>query len=155
MGRFDSCLFDCGFAIGSTSYEDHYPGDEEQNRIVLSVAPENNKEATTEMIVDTGAPWCILHPELNETWGLKSESHDPGVPLRIRGQKWFGHLIRANMALLAINGKDLLIEATFFVPLIQPGNTWNYPNFIGLDGFLNRILFAVDPSEKVFYFGAL
>lgn len=155
MGNLDSSLLDCGFAIGATRYEDYYPGDDKQARIVLSLAPASNSEAATEMIVDTGSPWCILDPELCEVWGLDSGGYIPSSPLWIRGERCEGQLVRATVALQAAHGKELIIEATFFVPLLSLDNTWNYPNFIGLDGFLNRIRFAIDPAENVFYFGPL
>jgi len=49
--------------------------------------------------------------------------------------------------------KTNFVQATFFIPALLPGESWNFPNFLGLDGFLNRIRFAVDPAENIFYFG--
>ena len=57
------------------------------------------------------------------------------------------------MRLEASLGEDLDVDATVFVPRLEPGDIWNYPNFIGWDGFLNRIKFAIDPTESAFYFG--
>ena len=45
------------------------------------------------------------------------------------------------------------IEATFFIPKLAPGEVWPWPNFLGLEGFLSRLRFAVDAAENVFYFG--
>lgn len=72
----------------------------------------------------------------------------------MRGISYRGSLVRATLALQASAGADLAIEATLFVPVLDPGEVWPWPNFLGLDGFLNRIRFAVDPTENVFYFGA-
>jgi hypothetical protein len=47
------------------------------------------------------------------------------------------------------------IEATVFIPNLSVDEEWLYPNFIGLDGFLNRIRFAVDPASNLFFFGKL
>ena len=58
------------------------------------------------------------------------------------------------IGLEAERGESLDIEATVFVPILPPGETWLHPNFIGLDGFLNRIRFAIDPEENAFYFGS-
>ncbi len=38
MTKFGSALFDADFAIGAIHYDDHYLGDDRQNRMVLSVA---------------------------------------------------------------------------------------------------------------------
>jgi hypothetical protein len=87
MARFDKILFDSGFVTGSTRYDDHYQGDEKQNRIVLIITPEKAKHSPTQMIVDTGAPWCILNPYLAETWNLTSESDNaPITNLTVRGE---------------------------------------------------------------------
>jgi hypothetical protein len=61
--------------------------------------------------------------------------------------------MRANLTLEATSGEDLTVEATFFVPFLELDEVWNYPNFLGLGGFLDRIRYAVDASENAFYFG--
>jgi hypothetical protein len=58
MARFDALRISHGFAVGSTRFEDRYPGDEHNARILLTVALEGGP--ATPMIVDTGAPWCVL-----------------------------------------------------------------------------------------------
>jgi hypothetical protein len=152
MARFDALLIEHGFAVGSTPFEDRYPGDEHNARIVLTVTPEDGP--STPMIVDTGAPWCILGPELAEAWGTTfHEIYRPSERLNIRGISYTGRLVRATIVLKATSGEDLALEATIFIPDVEPGETWNLPNFLGLDGLLNRIRFAVDPTENVFYFG--
>ena len=152
--KFGSSLFDTGFVTGGIYYSDHYLGDQRQNRMVLSVAPEIRIAEDTEMIVDSGSPWCLLNPELYEAWGLEAEAeHEPKHALWIRGTRWLGQLTRTNLVLKADFGESLIVTATFFVPAIQSFAIWNYPNFLGLDGFLNRIRYAVDPAENVFYFG--
>jgi len=154
MAKYDSILFNSGFAVGSTVYDDHYPGDDEQNRIVLNVALEGQKGTAVKMIVDSGAPWCILNPRLLEEGNLVSEvNYSHTTKLNIRGEIRWGHLIRANVILKAMNGENLKVEATFFVPFMESDEVWNYPNFLGLGGFLDRIRYAVDASENAFYFG--
>lgn len=32
---------------------------------------------------------------------------------------------------------------------------WRRGNFLGYEGFLNRIRFAIDPSDNSFYFGLM
>ncbi|MBM4457122.1 MAG: hypothetical protein FJ011_05055 [Chloroflexi bacterium] len=74
--------------------------------------------------------------------------------LNVRGERFAGRLVRTNLTLLADDGEDLMVEATVFVPILRPEQTWVYPNFLGLDGLLSRIRFAVDPAENVLYFGS-
>ncbi len=156
MTRFGSLLFNAGFAIGAMHYEDHYLGDDRQNRMVLSIAPERRAFADVDMIVDSGAPWCLINPEFYDAWGLEFEKdYEPAHAMWIRGMRWLGHLTRTNLILKADDGESLIVAATFFIPAIQSFEIWNYPNFLGLDGFLNRIRYAVDPAENVFYFGPL
>ena len=150
--RFHSQLLRDGFAVGSTHYADRYPGDEHNARIVVTVASPQGR--AIEMIVDTGAPWCILDPELAEAWNLLSRTgHITLDWLNVRGERFAGRLVRANLTLQADAGEDLMVEATIFVPILRSGQIWPYPNFLGLDGFLSRIRFAVDPIENAFYFG--
>ncbi len=154
MAKFDDPLFACGFATGSTHYDDHYPREEQQNRIVLTLEPENRNDSPTKMIVDTGAPWCVLNPDLAEAWDIISASEGaPITSLTIRGENRTGRLLRANLTLQATNGTDLTVDATFFVPFMAPEEEWLYPNFLGLNGFLDRIRYAVDATENAFYFG--
>lgn len=50
-------------------------------------------------------------------------------------------------------GNSLEFETTVFVPILPAGVIWDRPNFIGLNNFVNRMRFAVDATENVFYFG--
>lgn len=50
---------------------------------------------------------------------------------------------------------SLEVNATVFVPNLRPNEVWPYPSFLGLSGFLERLRFALDPSENAFYFGAV
>ena len=158
MGRYDSALFSCGFAIGSTYYQDHYSNDRDRRnpRIVVTVATERNGaiEQTTQMIVDTGATWCVLDPEIAESWGLSPTQDDPLEEYRVRGVLYNGHLVRGRIILLATNGRSLAVEVTFFVPIADMGEPWPYPNFLGYDSFLSHIRVAIDPHENTLYFGA-
>jgi len=155
MSRFDAILFENHFAIGSTRYEDHYPGDEINPRIVVSVAPErdNGIEHSIQMIVDTGATWCVLDPEVAESWGLLPTPEDKRIVYKVRGDPVNGHLVRGKIVLLATSGESMAIEATFFVPKLGPGEEWSSPNFLGYESYLSRVRFAVDASENAFYFG--
>lgn len=154
MTNFLKELKDCGFIVGGMGYLDTYPGETKSPKIVLSVQLENS--APLPAIMDTGAPWCIFDPELISFLDIDKESgYRPEEGLNIRGVTHHGILIRAPITLLADEGEDLTIEATIFIPDWESDNFWHYPNFIGLDGCLSRMRFAVDPSKNMFYFGSI
>jgi hypothetical protein len=151
MDQFAQPLFQTGFMSGVTTYQDEYPGWERQARIVVSVTLEDRY--TTPMILDTGAPWCILDPEIAEDLGLAIDNgYIPEKPLTLRDGSYSGTLIRMRLCVPAEQGDDLVIEATVFVPILPPDESWEYPSFIGLDGFLSRVRFAIDPGDNSFYF---
>jgi len=155
MPKFDRLLFDNGFAVGSTIYEDHYPGYGSQNHIVITLTPSQDESLSIRAIVDTGAKWCIIDPVIAEDW----EKHffniyDPHEIVKIRGNEFKGIIAHANIALnAASSGNDLVLTARFFIPHLESHQIYAMPNFIGLDGMLNYMRFAIDPSENVIYFG--
>jgi hypothetical protein len=152
MVQFNTSLVDGGFAVGWTLYDDCYPGDEDNARIVLTVTIAGNHSIP--MIVDTGSQWCILNPELAEAWGLMSAAlYAPSRRLGVRGIFYYGTIVRAPIVLQATNGQELSVDATLFIPRLAPGETWSSPNFLGLSGFLSHIRFAIDAQENAFYFG--
>ncbi len=142
------------FVCGGVSYDDRYQDDTLPRIVVLVLL--SDLPQPVEFIVDTGATWCVLDPLLIERLGHRAEflflsEH----PLTIRGITYAGSFYRVSMSFEAMTGQGLELESTVFVPKLLPDETWLYPNFIGLDGFLNRIRFAVDPLFNMFYFGPL
>src|SRR5215510_513380 len=116
-----SLLLHHEFAVGATCYADSYPGEEGTARIVLRATPEGGDTAVN-MIVDTGAPWCVLDPELAEACGLTSkEAYRPDVRLRIRGDSYPGRLVLVQIELHAEMGENLTVPATVFIPELQSG----------------------------------
>lgn len=154
MAQFAELLSSGGFASAVTYYTDHYPGLEENARIVLSITLEGN--LTTEAIVDTGAPWVVIDPELADELGLDN-AYEPERTLNIRGVNYAGSLHRIGICLQAenISESNPEIIATAFVPMLSAGEQWGLPNFIGLDGFLSRIRFAIDPEDNAFYYNPI
>ena len=154
MIQFADLLISGQFATGVTHYKDNYPGDEKSARIVLPITIEGH--VTVSAIVDTGAPWCVLAPEIIELLRpmvhARYESEDT---LMVRGMSYEGQLLRLRVGLEAQSGNSLEIESTVFVPTLPAEQEWPYPNFLGLDGFLNRIRLAIDPAENAFYFGPI
>ncbi|HEY2289684.1 MAG TPA: hypothetical protein VGM86_03175 [Thermoanaerobaculia bacterium] len=62
-----------------------------------------------------------------------------------------GGLYRGPLFFEVFEGEPLDIEATIFVsPSWPPGE-----NFLGYQGLLQRIRFAVDPEVNLFYFGRI
>jgi hypothetical protein len=105
-------------------------------------------------VLDTGAPWCVLNPELADAWKLVPEdAYMPASRLNIRGTPYPGHLVTVPLEIHTDIGENLAVSATIFIPTLDPGEIWDAPNFIGLNGFLERIRFAVDAMENAFYFG--
>lgn len=154
MARFMELLTSGQFATGVAYYEDLYPNDDDNNRIVLSVTVEG--QLSIKAIVDTGAPWCIVDPTIVEAVGIDIQETEGSIKkMFIRGIKYDGKLIRMYISIDVNEGETVDVDATVFVPLLRPGEGWWHPNFLGLDGFLNRILFAVDPTENTFYIGTM
>jgi hypothetical protein len=155
MPRFLDLFLDGDFATGVTSYDDHYPGDEANTRIVVVISLEG--QMTTQAIVDTGAPWCVLDPQIaDEILSQDALLYEPETKLKIRGISYAGRLCRMRIGLWSEQtGEDLEVDATVFVPELRAGESWLHPNFLGLGGFLERMCFAVDPSESAFYFGSI
>jgi hypothetical protein len=71
----------------------------------------------------------------------------------VRGFRYNGWLCRIPLRFEPLAGQGLDVETTVFIPDLPPDAPWPFPNFIGLDGVLFRIRFAVDPNENLFYFG--
>lgn len=108
----------------------------------------------TQAIVDTGSTWCIFDPELIRQIDIsEDEWYDLGQALPIRGQLMSGKLVNLPISFVAERGSDIEINAKVFVPEWYPETSWPYPNFLGLDGLLNATRYAIDPTEKMFYFG--
>jgi hypothetical protein len=108
-------------------------------------------------IVDTGAPWCILSPTDASIAGIDYRAvGEEGQLLLIRGSIMNGWLcLDIPIRIDAIRGEGITVPSTVFVPELEPGQIWDLPNFLGLSGFLERIRFAVDPGNNLFYFGAM
>ncbi|MBC6423233.1 MAG: hypothetical protein GDA43_19115 [Hormoscilla sp. SP5CHS1] len=65
----------------------------------------------------------------------------------VRGMRLEGKTIRLGMTLRAEVGENLTVDVEEY---------WGeFPSFIGQNGFLDRIRYAVDSSTDMFYFGEL
>jgi hypothetical protein len=131
-------------------YVDAYgesPGVEAQIVIPLAVSLRSKPLL---VVMDTAAPWCIFESEV--AFGLtQSLAPLPGqVALSTRFGIFRGSLYRVEVSLPADEGESLGVDATVFVCPDWPG-----PSFLGYQGFLQRIRFAVDPESNTFYFGRI
>jgi hypothetical protein len=101
-------------------------------------------------VVDTAASWCIFEREVGSILA-QGLTRIPGrVSLSTRLGVLQGVLYMGQITLPADEGEPLDVDATVFVSPDWPG-----PNFLGYQGFLQRIRFAVDPESNTFYFGSI
>ncbi len=101
-------------------------------------------------MVDTAAPWCIFDSEVGEMLQEHFEPVSREVSLSTRLGLFRGSLYRAPLAFPATTGGPFEVESTVFVSPNWPGG-----NFLGYEGLLQRIRFAVDPESNLFYFGQI
>ena len=101
-------------------------------------------------VVDTAAPWCIFEPEVGNHLRQAVSPSEEQVVLSTRLGTINGSLYRVPLRVPADEGESLDVEATVF---LSPD--WRGPNFIGYQGLLQRIRFAVDPETNLFYFGRI
>lgn len=142
------------FARGATYYA-YRPATENESspRLVIQVEIEGIGAAA---IVDTGAPYVVCTPIIARRLGLTPANALESVRLLIRGIYWRGHLYLLNVRFLAIEGENLDVTATVFAPDPSQEESWgDLPSFIGLNGCLGRMRFAVDPADDSFYFGPM
>lgn len=122
------------------------------NRLLLRVELE---DLSLLAVVDTGAPYVVLEPNLASQLQFDPDHAIENTKLKIRGIEYLGYLYRANLLFVASQGESLNIEVTLFVPDTEEQHWGDLPSFLGMTGCLERLRFAVDPNEDVFYFGAI
>ena len=141
------------FAQGACTFLYHPATEEDVTpRIIVAVQIEGLQ---TETVVDTGGVYLVCDPEIADLLDVDPARGLGIAELNIRGIKVSGSLHRLSLTLLAEQGQSIELEATAFVPRLQPNEPWKLPSFMGLMGCLERLRFAVDPSTDTFYFGAL
>jgi hypothetical protein len=118
-------------------------------RIYLEVKP-GLFQGTVFAMVDTAAPWCIFEPRVGEFVRESFDEVSENVSLSTRLGTFGGRLYRGPLIVPALEGEPLDVEGTVFV-----SPDWRGPNFVGYQGLLQRIRFAVDPEANLFYFGRI
>ena len=140
------------FATGAIDYT-YTPATEREDtpRITIDVAIGNLR---TQAFVDTGGVYLICSPRI--AWGLNLSPADAlqASQLVLRGTTVHGMLYRVPLTLFATQGNAITIDATAFVP--DSSIEWSdIPCILGMYLCLERLRFAVDPLNEVFYFGEL
>ena len=122
------------------------------NRLLIHV--EVGRRRTT-AVLDTGGAYLLLDPGFAGRIGIEHADALARDRIHIRGFVRHGTVHRLPLTLLAATGKSLTFEVTAFVPELEYGETWPLPSYLGWQGCLDRIRFAVDPADEVVYFGAV
>jgi hypothetical protein len=142
------------FAVGATAYR-YSPAtpQDNTNRIIIPIIVEFDQQILTQAVLDTGAPYAILSPDVAEAAGFTSDQAIARIFMNVRGKRLEGSLTRLSITLQATQGVDLTVDTTAFIPDSQ--FAWgDFPSFVGLSGFLERVRFAIDPNTDTFYFGS-
>ena len=138
------------FSIGRAPFFDNRPEghNELSARVYINVAVEKMNESFL-FLLDTGAPWSVVTREIAQEAGLlDAEGQD--FSIKHHAGTMPGKLVPATLTLVAEEGDSLEVEASIFVPendFPPPGN------FIGYQGFLERIKLGLDPQNNDVYFG--
>jgi hypothetical protein len=137
------------FATGIARFRDSIIPRQANARIYLQVTPAD-LPAPVYAMVDTAAPWCIFEPTIGAEIIERLEVLEEAVFLQSRLGTFQGTLCRGTVTIVAQEGKPLDVDAAIFhCP------DWRGGNFLGYEGFLDRIRFAVDPHRNRFYFASL
>mgnify|MGYP000445097515 CR=1 FL=1 len=142
------------FATGASRYlyEPATQG-ENTNRILVRVDFEG---ILTEAVLDTGAPYVVCTPWLARALGFVPSAALERTRILIRGHWTSGEIHRVTLTFPGERGEKLILDATAFVPdAASDPEEQPFPSFIGLAGCLERMRFAIDPLDDMFYFGAL
>jgi hypothetical protein len=118
-------------------------------RIVIRVTPSPTQKIVL-TVVDTAASWCVFKPDVGAALLDHFDPSPEVTVLSTRLGRFRGKLYRGTIKLLADEGSSLDVDATVFLAPDWPG-----PNFVGYQGLLQRIRFAVDPESNRFYFGRI
>jgi hypothetical protein len=136
------------FCNARSRFLDRRPGSAEGTaKIYVKIVPEALGDVLVAQL-DTGAAWSVLDADVAAEMSLLDGS---GFPAKLsRDHVYDGYLHRIWIDLPADAGQGYGFEATVWVCA-----DWRQGNFLGYEGFLNRIRFAVDASDNSFYFGPM
>jgi hypothetical protein len=133
------------FATGKSVYLDEDLSQPSATaRIQVRVAFEGQQMLA---LLDTGAAWSVVQTEFARALGLLERDGEPKT-ISSRHGTHDGKLVRVTAELLAEEGTSIQLDSTVFV-----SEDWTAGTFVGYHGLLERVRFAVDPSENSFLFG--
>ncbi len=126
---------------------DHLEGTQDSSaKIFVKIEPESFGALVMAQL-DTGAAWSILDAPVAEALDLLRGSGE-AISLQTRHGPIRGRLERIQVELVADDGDSISVNATVLV-----SQEWTHGSFVGYGGLLERIRFAIDPSDRFFYFG--
>ena len=136
------------FACGESTYQEIDPSRRsDQTSVFVNIVLPGSQEIATYAKLDPATPCVVLDSEFNEQLGLRVTQEK--IKLRTLAGEMIGSLERHPIKLEAEKGQALEINTTLFVC-----ESWNRGNFLGYSGFLQRILFALDPEKFKFFLAA-
>ena len=140
------------FCASVFHYVDEVPGREEQQRIGIEIHGVDG-QVRRMAAVDTGATWSLMSrknwTDLDLGGGADLILHDE--PYNIGGPASTPvDIYKTCVVLSSTQGEELAIEGV----CIAVTDEWKDPIILGLTNMLDRIRFAVDPSQGKFYFGS-
>ena len=143
------------FATGAASYRyAPVPGSDDANRILIQV---EINEDFREAILDTGGQYFLCAQDVAEGIRPAPEYTLERKNIRFRGETVRGRLHRIDILLLHGEGDYLTVDVTAFLP--DPDQVFTPEfipySFLGMHCCMERVRFAIDPSEDRFYFGRL
>jgi len=137
------------FSSGRSIYSDRASGSEEVTAKIFVKIGVEALDGPIFAQLDTGAAWSILDAEVAGAMSLLGGDGEP-TRLRTKDGPFEGKLERVSLEIVADEGDALRIDTTVWVC-----PDWRGGTFLGYTGLLDRIRFAVDPSENSFHFGAM
>lgn len=134
---------------GSQRYQQFHPNAPDTIGIVVWIEVSwQTQVADAQAVFDTGAGWSILNVDSAASLRLLGETGEETIAISTRLGTFMGELIRLGLTLPTDDGEVVSLEVPFLVC-----EDWYAPTFLGYQGLMDRLAFAVDPSDDTFHFG--
>jgi hypothetical protein len=135
------------FASGYSKYSFVPPQDPKLNvRIEVDVIQ-------TLAVSDTAAPFLVCNLWLASQLDFSKFDRIGSTRIGTNRGPLIGDLDRLPLRLLASEGSAVEIQATAVIPGFDQDHWRDAPTFLRFRDCLERLRFAIDPSEEKFYFG--
>jgi predicted aspartyl protease len=145
MLLYDPDVIEGAFASGMTEYLHEGPGFDMDPKLWISFEIDGTQVSA---LLDTGAPCLTIQTQVAETLGLFDYPLVEEATLTSRFGKANGRRVKTRITLVATNGNSLEFEPLAFVAKDYSG-----PTVMGYSFCLQLINFAIDPSDRVLYWG--